>query len=201
LEETCGGKAMTTIYFVRHAEPVHGWEEDRSRPLTEEGVKDSKAVADFLREIKVDLFYSSPYKRSVDTISDSAMEKKLPIRTDERFRERVNGTEVNNIEMIQKRWMDFDYHEEYGESLSMVQNRNVEALKEILQNHEGKTIVIGTHGTALSAILNYYEPEYDVNSFMRMINYMPYIIRLDFDGGRFIGKKELLILEKKFKRK
>lgn len=192
---------MTEIYFVRHAEPVHSWKEDRSRPLSEEGMKDAKAVADFFRETKVDLFYSSPYKRSVDTISDSAKEKKLPIRTDERFRERVNGTEVNNIEMIQKRWTDFDYHEEDGESLSMVQNRNMEALTEILRNHVGKTIVIGTHGTALSSILNYYEPGYDVNSFMRMINYMPYIIKLDFDGERFIEKKELLILEKKFKRK
>ncbi|HSR04204.1 MAG TPA: histidine phosphatase family protein [Proteiniclasticum sp.] len=191
---------MTTIYFVRHAEPVHSWEEDRSRPLSEEGMKDSKVVADFFREIKVDLFYSSPYKRSVDTISDSAKEKKLTIRTDERFRERVNGTEVNNKEMFLKRWTDFDYHVEDGESLSMVQKRNMEALTEILQNHEGKTIVIGTHGTALSTILNYYEPEYDVNSFLRIINYMPYIIRLDFDGERFIGKKELLILEKKFKR-
>jgi len=191
---------MTTIYFVRHAEPVHSWVEDRSRPLTEEGMKDSKAVADFFREIKVDLFDSSPYKRSVDTISDSAKEKKLTIRTDERFRERVNGTEVNNIEMIQMRWADFNYHEEDGESLYMVQNRNVEALTEILRNHEGKTIVIGTHGTALSSILNYYEPDYGVNSFLRIINYMPYIIRLDFDGENFIGKEELLILEKEYRR-
>jgi 2,3-bisphosphoglycerate-dependent phosphoglycerate mutase len=200
LDETFGGGAMTQIYFVRHAEPVHGWVEDRSRPLTEEGMKDSKVVADFFREIKVDLFYSSPYKRSVDTISDSAKEKKLPIRTDERFRERVNGIEVNNIEMIQKRWTDFDYHEEDGESLTMVQSRNMEALREILRNHEGKSIVIGTHGTALSTILNFYEPDYDVNSFLRIIKYMPYIIRLDFDGESFIGKEELLILEKKFKR-
>jgi len=192
---------MTEIYFVRHAEPVHSWLEDRSRPLSEEGMKDSKVVADFFREIKVDFFYSSPYKRSVDTISHSAKEKKLPIRTDERFRERVNGTEVNNKEMFLKRWTDFDYHVEDGESLSMVQNRNMEALTEILQNHEGKTVVIGTHGTALSTILNYYEPEFDMNSFLRIINYMPYIIRLDFDGESFIGKEECLYLEKTFKRK
>ena len=194
------GKAMTMIYFVRHAEPVHSWKEDRSRPLTEEGVIDSKAVADYFRDIKVDLFYSSPYKRSLDTISDSAKEKKLPVRTDERFRERVNGNEVNNKEMFLKRWTDFDYHEENGESLSMVQNRNMEALTEILQNHEGKTIVIGTHGTALSTILNFYEPDFNINSFLRIIDYMPYIIRLDFDGESFIRKEELLILLKEYKR-
>lgn len=28
---------MTKVYFVRHAQPEHDWEEDRTRPLTEEG--------------------------------------------------------------------------------------------------------------------------------------------------------------------
>ena len=30
---------MTKVYFVRHAQPEHEWEEDRTRPLTEEGKK------------------------------------------------------------------------------------------------------------------------------------------------------------------
>ena len=32
---------MTKVYFVRHAQPEHDWEEDRTRPLTEEGVGDA----------------------------------------------------------------------------------------------------------------------------------------------------------------
>lgn len=32
---------MTRVYFVRHAQPEHEWEEDRTRLLTEEGKKDS----------------------------------------------------------------------------------------------------------------------------------------------------------------
>lgn len=28
---------MIKIFFVRHAQPEHGWEDDRSRPLTLEG--------------------------------------------------------------------------------------------------------------------------------------------------------------------
>ena len=35
---------MTRVYFVRHAQPEHEWEEDRTRPLTEEGKKDSAIV-------------------------------------------------------------------------------------------------------------------------------------------------------------
>ncbi len=37
---------MTKIYFVRHAQSEHAWEEDRTRPLTPEGKEDSKIVLD-----------------------------------------------------------------------------------------------------------------------------------------------------------
>ena len=39
---------MTTIYFVRHAQPEHNWENDRTRPLTEEGLADSQKVTEAL---------------------------------------------------------------------------------------------------------------------------------------------------------
>ena len=55
--------------------------------------------------------------------------------------------------MFQKRWADHDYHEDGGESIVMVQNRNIEALNEILSDNTDKEIVIGTHGTALRACL------------------------------------------------
>ena len=51
---------MTRVYFVRHAQPEHEWEEDRTRPLTEEGKKDSAIVLEFLKEKKIDTFYCSP---------------------------------------------------------------------------------------------------------------------------------------------
>lgn len=70
---------MTRVYFVRHAQPELDWKEDRTRPLTEEGKKDSAIVLEFLKDKKIDAFYCSPYKRSMDTIADAAAfsEKKL----------------------------------------------------------------------------------------------------------------------------
>ena len=64
---------MTKIFFVRHAQPDHMWDDDRTRPLTTEGKADSEIVLDFLKDKKIDAFYSSPYKRSFDTISDTAV--------------------------------------------------------------------------------------------------------------------------------
>ncbi len=52
---------MIKVFLVRHAEPEHDWEDDRTRPLTAEGKMDSKSVKSFLKDKKIDCFYSSPY--------------------------------------------------------------------------------------------------------------------------------------------
>lgn len=56
----------------------------------------------------------------------------------ERLREREKGPNGNNHGMFQKCWADHDYHEDGGESIAMVQNRNIEALDEILSDNVGK---------------------------------------------------------------
>ncbi len=190
---------MTKIYFVRHAQPNFSHKEDKTRPLTEEGMKDSKVVTEFLKDKEIDVFYCSPYKRSMDTISEAAAVFRKVILTDERLREREKGLDGNSYGMFQKRWADHEYHEEGGESIAMVQKRNVEALLEILRTNEGKNIVIGTHGTALSTILNYYDKNFGCDDFLRIIDFMPYIIELDFEGEILVSKIEHLYIEKEFK--
>ena len=94
----------------------------------------------------------------MDTIADAAAFFGKEIITDERLREREKGPRWQQpTEVFQKRWADHDYHEEGGESIAMVQNRNIEALNEILSDNTDKDIVLGTHGTALSTILNFYD--------------------------------------------
>ncbi|WP_287824653.1 histidine phosphatase family protein [Clostridium sp.] len=190
---------MTSIYFVRHAEPNHIWEDDRTRPLSDEGLEDIKKVADFFRDCEIDYYISSPYKRSIDTIRQIASYHGLSIQIDERLRERKSGLDGNNVGMFQKRWKDFNFCEEGGETLNMVQTRNIEAIFEVLNNYRDRNIVIATHGTALSTILNYFTPPYECNDFLRIIDFMPYIIRLDFNGVNLVGKEELLIVKKEFK--
>lgn len=190
---------MTKVYFVRHAQPEHSWEDDRTRPLTAEGKEDSKKVLAFLKDKNIGVFFCSPYKRSIDTIAETASYYGKDIITDERLRERQKGADGNNHGMFHKRWSDLTYHEDGGESIMMVQQRNIEALKNILQNNNRKNIVIGTHGTALSSILNYFEKTYDCDSFLRIIDWMPYIIELDFNGEQLLDIKEHLYIQKEFK--
>ena len=123
------------------------------------------------------------------------------IITDERLREREKGPDGNNHGMFQKRWADHNYHEEGGESIAMVQKRNIEALNEILSDNTDKDIVIGTHGTALSTILNFYDNSFGCEEFLRIIDWMPYIIELDFEGDKLVGKQEHCHVQKEFKGK
>ena len=191
---------MTGIYFVRHCQSDHTKSGDEClRPLTKEGLDDSHAVLHYLKDKNIDVFISSPYKRSYDTIAKAAEYYYLQIKTDERLRERKSGKNGNTFELFKKRWVDKNYAEPDGESLYSVQKRNIEALKEIIEIYRDKNIVIGTHGTALSTILNYYNPAFDCDSFMRIIDYMPYIVKLEFDGAQYAGMTEELIIKKEYK--
>ena len=190
---------MTKVYFVRHAQSDWRSVSDRERGLTAEGQEDRNVVLEFLRNKQVDAFYCSPYRRSIDTIQEAAEYYGQPIQTDERLRERKTVPGGNTRELFRKRWADFDRHEPGGESLRSVQERNIAALTDILEQNTGKTIVIGTHSTALSTILNYYDPGYGCNDFLRMIDWMPFVVELDFDGTRFLSKTEHVHVEKIFK--
>lgn len=192
-------QSITKVYFVRHAQPDFSHKNDRTRPLTPEGEKDAESVTDFLKDKEIDVFYSSPYKRSIDTIKNAASYYGKEILLDERFREREKGVNSNNYGMFQKRWADLDYHEENGESIRTVQKRNIEALTEILKNNRGKNIVIATHGTALSSILNFYDSDFGCGGFLRIIDWMPYVLELDFCSEKLLSVKEHFHIEKEFK--
>ena len=178
----------TTIIFVRHAQAKYG-EDDRIRPLTEAGLKSREVVVETLKGYRIDHFLSSPYKRSVDTIQTAAEYFGMPIETDERFRERKAGTWDDG--WLDKRWADFSCAEEGGECLASVQKRNMEALLDVLMKYAGKTVVIGTHGTALSTILNYYDPSFGLADFLKIVGWMPYIVEMAFEGDKLVGKKDL----------
>ena len=71
----------------------------------------------------------------------------------------------------------------------------------IIEQYEWADIVIGTHGTALSTIQNFYDSNFGREDFLRIIDRMPYIIELDFEGDKLIAKQEHCYIEKEFKGK
>lgn len=174
---------MTTVYFVRHAEPNYQNHDDASRELSAKGMKDRKLVTRFFADRNIDIALSSPYKRAVDTIRDFTEGKGLKIELVNDFRERkVERVWIEDFTAFSKaQWMDFDYKLAEGESLREVQERNISALNDALEKYEGKTIIVGSHGTALSTIINYYDKSFGYPDFERIRTLMPWVVRFVFD--------------------
>lgn len=178
----------TTIYFIRHAEPNYNNHDDLSRELSEKGVAASQALIEEFDSIQIDRFYCSPYKRSIDTILPLAKSRKMGITTSSDLRERKLSDEwVEDFNKVaQKQWENFNFKLPNGESLKEVQERNSEALNLILAESENQTVVIGTHGTALSTIINYYKPEFGYEAFNTIKHVFPWVVRAEFDGKTMI---------------
>ncbi len=173
---------MTTVYFVRHAEPNYDNHDDLSRELSSKGLQDRKLVTKFFDDKSIDIVLSSPYKRAIDTVADYANVNGIELQCIEDFRERrVDSDWIEDFTAFcRAQWMDFNYKLSDGESLLEVQNRNISALKKVLEEYEDKNIVIGSHGTALSSIINYYDQSFGYKDFEKIKSVMPWIVRFDF---------------------
>lgn len=183
---------MTNVYFVRHAEPDFSIHEDEIRPLTKNGEKSSIKLINSFDGIKIDLFISSPFKRAIDTIKPLAENRDSTIQLVFDFRERKisDGWIENFNEFNKNQWEDFNFKLPNGESLKEVQLRSTAALSNILDNYSGKTIVIGTHGTSLSTIINNYESTFNYNEFEKIKNKMPWIVKMTFDKSKLISMEK-----------
>ena len=186
---------ITNIYFVRHAEPNYLVHDDSIRPLTDKGKKDALKVSDYLSNKNIEVCLSSPYKRSIDTIKPFLNTNNLDIEIIDDFRERkVDNCWIDDFEEFsRKQWDDFNYKLSDGECLYEVQQRNIKALENVLNRFCGKNIVIGTHGTSLSTIINYYDPSYGYKDFNEIRLLMPWIVKFTFEENKCIEIEKINI--------
>ncbi len=184
---------MTKVYFVRHAEPNYSNHDDKLRELSSKGMEDRKLVTQFLADKHIDVVLSSPYKRAVDTVKDFADRYGIEIDMIYDFRERkVDSGWIEDFTSFSKmQWSDFTYKLSDGECLQEVQVRNILALQQVLNKYAEKNIVVGSHGTAISTIINYYDHSFGYNDFERIKNVMPWIVEFVFDEN-----KECIRIEK-----
>ena len=192
----------TTVIFVRHCEADNTYRYDRTRPLTKRGMKSVEDVAGVLLKYPIDALYSSPYKRTLDTLSGYARKTEKEIHVFEGLRERELGFWIEDMEdfakFMKRQWEDFTYTVKGTETLGDVQKRNITALKRIISKHEGGVVAVATHGCALSTILNYYDSNLGYENFMRIIDVLPYIIKLTFSGSQCTGMEEITDTAQKY---
>ncbi len=189
---------MTTVYFVRHAEPDYTNHNDMERPLTLKGREDSKLVTDYLKDKEIGIVLSSPYLRAVQTVKGVADSYGHTITTVGDFRERkIDSSWIEDFNgFAERQWKDFDYKLSDGESLREVQIRNVEALRQVIKENPDRNIVIGSHGTALSTIIHYFEPSFGYSHFQRIRTIMPWIVKFTFQGDEMVHIEEIDVFDK-----
>lgn len=173
----------TTIYFVRHCQPNYDNHDDLSRELTENGLRDRQLVLEFFSNREVNTIYSSPYKRAYDTVLPLGEKLALPIKKVDDFRERkIDSVWIDNFtEFTKRQWADFSYKLSDGESLKEVQDRNISALNTLLSNETCQSLVIGSHGTAISTIINHFNKNFTYDDFEMIKSLMPFICEMTFE--------------------
>ncbi|WP_242258719.1 histidine phosphatase family protein [Streptococcus thoraltensis] len=173
------------VYLIRHAEPNYDNHNDEERELTPKGLQDCQLLLDYFKSTAIDSIYSSPFKRAIQTVYDLANEKKLPIQVKENFKERkVDDVWIDDFNDFAKRqWQDFSYQLAKGESLQEVQDRNIRGLQKILDRKE-KNLLISSHGTAISTIINYYDNQFSFDNFQDIKKLMPFVATLIFNNGK-----------------
>ncbi|AZU62836.1 histidine phosphatase family protein [Neobacillus mesonae] len=171
---------LTNLYFVRHAHSIYTPDE-LQRPLSKQGLTDAEKVTQLLENENIEYVISSPYKRAIQTVEGTVKLIGKELIIENAFRERkLSEKPVEDFYFaISKVWADPAFSWEGGESNIIAQERGVRATLQILNEYEGKNIVMGTHGNIMVLIMNYFNKKYGF-SFWKELE-MPDIYKLTFD--------------------
>lgn len=157
----------TRFILVRHGESRANLENRFAGqidiPLTETGLKQAECTGEYLKNEKIDVFYSSELSRANDTACLIAKHHNKPVTKLKGLNE-INGGYWENKTYPQ---IASTFPENYkiwntiigltqcngGENVEEVQTRVYSTIKEIAENNPKKTVFIGFHGMALRAFI------------------------------------------------
>lgn len=170
------------IYLIRHA--VTEWNEKQlwqgvvDTDLSKKGIEQARKIGDFFKmnDIKIDIIYSSPMKRAIQTAQEIALKIGYDaenILVDERLRECEivlwNGKNIKDV--LKDHYKEFtewqnnlDSKIDNVESLKSVQKRMYGFLEEKKIQFQDKNVIIVSHAIALrmliSKVLNVFPPHH-----------------------------------------
>ena len=153
----------TEILIIRHGQTE--WNASKRLqghsdiPLNEKGIEQALALAETLREEKLDAIFSSDLQRALKTAEEIAKWHNLPVQVDSAFRERSYGAfEGLSREEIKTRhpqshtaWYAADPDhvfppgERLAESIRTFHHRATGAIHQIADQYTGKKIVLIAH--------------------------------------------------------
>lgn len=149
---------MTVIYLMRHGETLFNVMDVNQgqcdSPLTQNGIAQAHMAAQWYRDhhIIFDRAYSSTSERAIDTTEIILDGMEYTKRKD--LKEIFLGTKEASPNSENPPYPYGDYFVKYGgEDLDAFTQRFYDAVKEIAETNEGKTVLVTAHGTAIRRFL------------------------------------------------
>src|SRR5207247_9234100 len=161
-------QAVTRVFMVRHGTTELSGEDRLAGatdvPLTDEGRKQTRRLADRLSHEKIMAIYASPLGRTVETASILAAPHKLEVQTRDGFREINHGRweQMTRREVEEKcpeeaaEWEKdpYTFAPLGGESGLAVTARALPALIALVREHAGQNILVVSHKATIRLLLS-----------------------------------------------
>jgi probable phosphoglycerate mutase len=159
---------MTTFFLIRHA-PCNGlgqtlWGRTPGICLNEKGQLQAQRLADRFKNIPLNVIYSSPLDRALQTAAEIARSLKLEVRQSDAANEINFGDwSGKTFEWLSgdRRWRRFNNYRSMtmipgGESFLEVQNRIVSEIETLAEQHGKARIAIVSHADVIRAAVAYF---------------------------------------------
>jgi 2,3-bisphosphoglycerate-dependent phosphoglycerate mutase len=181
--------ATTIVYLVRHAHA--DWAADESRPLSESGRAAAETIAALLSTIPVAAIYSSPARRSIQTVELLAQRLGVRVGVVPELRERhVPVVPAGDFErIVRETWRVPTQATADGESNAVAQTRGLTAVHQFIMRHAGQHVVVATHGNLLALILNGFDSSFGYE-FWRELSF-PDVYELEFEATVLIRVRRI----------
>ena len=191
------------LYILRH--------EDRTQdatffsPLTKDGLENSEKLIELLNELNINVIYSSPFIRTLQTIHPYAKYKNLKINIDYSLSELQHPDLIppNSYQVTLPKYIakDFNYNKiyeslmqpsefKYPEDEEAMMKRIKKILTKILTNHKGsENIIIATHQGICNLILKIVGRSIKNERLKKLkFKYLPGKVTKVFDTDKWVFK-------------
>ncbi len=195
----------THLFLVRHGETDfnrQGIVQGRgvNSPLNETGLAQAAMLAKRFAADPVDVIYSSPLRRALQTaqcVAQAIGFDEIPTDPDLEemswgvFEGQSQSEELSSaFEEMKQRWHDgeHDYAVENGETLRQVQSRGVAAIDRIVEKSPGMRVLVVAHGRFLRILLATLLKEYGIPRMEELEHSNTGVNYLVHDGSDFRAK-------------
>lgn len=173
------------LYIVRHGETdwnrIHRIQGHTDIPLNDYGRHLARETAEGMKDVQIDLGYTSPLSRARETAQIILGDRRVPLCVDNRIQEISFGRYEGTRTVGQERGPESEAFNlfftdtasysppEDAETIPQLYDRTGDFLTEICQRKDlrDSSVLVSTHGAAMTALLNRIKGNLSVEEFWR----------------------------------